>query len=286
MNFGKIYSSKFDELYTPFLAIQVIRRYIPKWVNTIWEPTAVPESNIVKFLQNDYDVLGTHISNNEDFFEINRECDIIITNPPYSLKDEFLERLFELDKPFMVLLPLTTLESKKRSEMFRNHPIQVIIPDQRFDFSGKNNVWFQTSWFCYKCNLKKDMLHININEHLSRPEIIQYYLEKNKNKWLDEILDDLRNLLKIKDRSIKDYLKELGYKHKKRSKTEKSLMNILDAYKGKEKITVKVILNSFSKRTNSDDEISKEKITERTVFNFFNKYPYYKNLIKDYNSNL
>ena len=39
------------------------------------------------------------------------QFDCIITNPPFSLKQEFLQRCYELGKPFALLLPLTTFES-------------------------------------------------------------------------------------------------------------------------------------------------------------------------------
>lgn len=286
MNNGLMSSTKNDERYTPEEAVKIILPYIPKGINTIWEPTAVPESQIVRILQNKYNVIATHLSNNEDFFETNMDCDMIITNPPYSKKDKFLERLFELDKPFMLLLPVTTLGSKARSAMFRNNPIQIIIPDRRFDFSGLNNNWFHTAWFCFKCNLKKDLNFININEHLSKSDLIQEYLAKNGNKYLDEILYDLRNILNIKNRSIKVYLKELGYEIRKRSKTEMVLMHILDYYKAKERLTVQVIINIYLRKVKSYDDILKLDITERTVFNFLKKYPYYKNLIKDYNNKI
>lgn len=166
-------SSVYDELYTPKEAVKIILPFIPKNIQTIWEPTAVPESQIVKILQDKYNVVATHLSNNEDFFDMNMECDMIITNPPYSKKDQFLERLFKLDKPFMLLLPVTALGSKARSAMFRNNRIQIIIPDRRFDFSGLNNNWFHTAWFCYKCDLKKDLNFININDQLSKTDLIQ-----------------------------------------------------------------------------------------------------------------
>lgn len=52
-----------------------------------------------------------------NFFEYEpQHYDLIITNPPYSFKDQFLKRAFELDKPFMMLLPITTLEGKSEAK--------------------------------------------------------------------------------------------------------------------------------------------------------------------------
>ena len=100
-----------------------------------------------------------------DFFKFEpQHYDLIITNPPYSLKDQFLERAFSLGKPFMMLLPITTLEGKKRSEMFRKNGVQVLIPNKRFNFiAAKKGSWFQTSWFTCGLGLERDLNFIGPN---------------------------------------------------------------------------------------------------------------------------
>ncbi len=154
-----IQRGKHDELYTPIEAVEMILPYIPK-DSIIWECTATKESNIVKVLcANNFEVIATHIFEGTSFFDYEPECyDIIITNPPYSLKTQFLARAFELHKPFMFLLPLTTLEGKQRNKLFQNKTLQLLIPDKRFNFiSTKKAPWFQTSWFCVDMNLPKDL---------------------------------------------------------------------------------------------------------------------------------
>jgi hypothetical protein len=149
-----------DEYYTPAAAVELILPFIPKSVKTIWECTAVKESQIVEVLRhNGYNVIPTHINEGFDYFRYEPEdYDIIITNPPYSCKDQFLQRAFNLGKPFMFLLPITTLEGFKRNKMFRDNRIQLIIPDRRFSFnSGGSGAWFQTSWFTSGLNLKNDL---------------------------------------------------------------------------------------------------------------------------------
>jgi hypothetical protein len=87
-----------------------------------------------------------------------------ITNPPYSLKDKFLARAFSLKKPFMFLLPTTSLEGLKRGKMFRENKIQLLVPDRRFNFKSEKSsgAWFHTSWFTYGLGLKNDLYHISI----------------------------------------------------------------------------------------------------------------------------
>jgi hypothetical protein len=59
--------------------------------------------------------------------------DIIISNPPFSIKDEILKRLYELNKPYAMLLPVPTLQGKKRFEYIKD--CQALI------FDGRINYW-------------------------------------------------------------------------------------------------------------------------------------------------
>ncbi len=165
----KDYSKRgaFDELYTPNEAVEMIIKYIPGNVRVIWECTAIKESKIVSVLRNaGYQVVTSHIDDGEDFFSYEPvNYDMIITNPPYSNKNKFLNRAYSLNKPFMFLLPLTTLEGIERGKMFDKNGIQMLIPNKRFNFKPEKNsgAWFQTSWFCHKCNLDKDINFVCID---------------------------------------------------------------------------------------------------------------------------
>ena len=95
--------------------------------------------------------------------------DCIVTNPPYSLKEEFLKRCYELGKPFALLMPLTALESEKRQKLYRKYGIQLIIPNKRFNFetpSGKGGgSWFATAWFTWGLNLPKDLMFVKLTSN-------------------------------------------------------------------------------------------------------------------------
>lgn len=90
---------------------------------------------------------------------------MIITNPPYSLKDEFIKKCYEYKKPFCLLLPITSLEGKARGEMFRKNGLEVLVFDGRVQFmenmnkeyKSKSGNWFNTSWFCWKV-LNKELI--------------------------------------------------------------------------------------------------------------------------------
>jgi hypothetical protein len=148
-----------DECYTPKYAIYPLLPYLKK-EGIIWDCAFGSGRLAEHFNKMGFKVIGEE---SVDFFNEILDCDVIITNPPYSKKDLFLKRAFELKKPFAFLLPLTALEGKKRGEMFRNNGIQIIIPDKRINFeipSGKKSAWFATAWFCWKLNLPKDLMFI------------------------------------------------------------------------------------------------------------------------------
>lgn len=144
-----------DELYTPKEALEVLIPYLNK-DSTIWE-CALGTGKLAENLRE----LGFHvIGDNSDFLVSNQveSFDCIVTNPPYSIKDKFLQRAFEINKPFAFLMPITALEGIKRQKLFQKYHIQIIFPKKRIDFNGKKSPWFYTAWFCYKLNLPKDLL--------------------------------------------------------------------------------------------------------------------------------
>ena len=66
-----------------------------------------------------YRVVRSHIDEGKDFFKYEpEEWDILISNPPYSIKDAIIKRVYELNKPFALLLPLNSLQGKQRYKYF------------------------------------------------------------------------------------------------------------------------------------------------------------------------
>lgn len=142
-------NEKNDELYTPEYAIKPLIKYLPKNIK-IWECTDYGSSNITKVLkENGYEVITTHKDNFNFLKEkADFEFDMIITNPPYSLKDEFIEKCYEYGKPFCLLLPITALEGIQRNKFWRKYGIDLLVFDKRIEYMNKS-CYFNTSWFCY-----------------------------------------------------------------------------------------------------------------------------------------
>ena len=120
-----------DEFYTPNYAILPLLKYLKPNSNT-------EQSNFVKlFKENGHNVIFSHIGQGVDFFklEITDNIDYIISNPPYSLKHEVFERLFEIGKPFAMLVGVVGLfESQKRFHMFKDNQFEIMYFNKRISY--------------------------------------------------------------------------------------------------------------------------------------------------------
>jgi len=157
VKFTDIYSKnkgKSDEYSTPSYALLPLLEYLPK-EKVIWECTDTSGS-ISSFLkEKGYKVVST----DDDFLLYNiPKGDIIVTNPPYSLKTEFLQHSYKLGIPFAFLLPITALEGYNRQELYRKYGISLILFNKRIQFrSNRTGAWFATAWFTHGLNLPKDL---------------------------------------------------------------------------------------------------------------------------------
>lgn len=158
-----------DEFQTPKEAIIPLLPYLNKnWI--IWE-SAWGKGGLAEHLKKGgFDVIGNkNIRFGSDNENKVGNFDCIVTNPPYSKKEEFLERCYRIGKPFALLMPITALEGKKRGELFKKYGIQLIIPNKRINFitpSGKGSgSWFATAWFCWKMNLPKDLNFVELDKN-------------------------------------------------------------------------------------------------------------------------
>ena len=154
---------KYDDYMTPKYAWENIQQYIPK-DKVIWE-AFYGDGQSGTFLQE----LGFQtIHEPVDFFE-NNLGDIIVSNPPFSKAKEIMKRLLELDKPFILILP----SSKINTSYFREwaNKIQIIIPPKRIHFQKlvngkvpenyKSSCNFDCFYYCYKMDLPTDIIWLD-----------------------------------------------------------------------------------------------------------------------------
>lgn len=136
MKMDKVAGSGNDEFYTPRYAIEPILKYLDK-NSIVWCPFDTEQSNFVKMLKNKgIKVINSHLEMGIDFFNCEvPECTYIVSNPPYSLKNEVFERLFAIKKPFAMLVGVVGLfESQKRFDMFKNNDFEIMYLNRRVSY--------------------------------------------------------------------------------------------------------------------------------------------------------
>ena len=155
---------KHDDYMSPKYAWENINMYIPK-DKIIWEAFYGDGKSGNFLTELGYEVIHEEV----DFFE-NDLGDIIVSNPPFSQSKEVMARLLILDKPFILILP----SSKINTSYFRSWKdkgLQIIIPRKRIHFTKlvggvipdnyKSSCNFDCFYYCYKIGLSKDIIWLD-----------------------------------------------------------------------------------------------------------------------------
>ena len=136
-----------DDYFTPLSAWNDIKAYIPT-DKLIWEAFFGDGTSAQHLRDIGFDV----VSEDCDFFKSNHG-DIIVTNPPYSCKAKVFKYLQQLDKPFILLVPVSTITKQYYQSHFAEK-CGIIIPPRRIQFVKTgiqtNRCWFDTVFICYK----------------------------------------------------------------------------------------------------------------------------------------
>jgi len=153
--------TKHDDYMTPKHAWENIKQYIPK-DKLIWEAFYADGASGRYLTELGFNVIHEPV----DFFE-NDLGEIIVSNPPFTLVKEVMQRLLVLDKPFILILP----SSKINTSYFRawkDKALQIIIPRKRIHFTKlvdgkvpenyKSTCNFDCFYYCYKIGLPTDIV--------------------------------------------------------------------------------------------------------------------------------
>jgi hypothetical protein len=149
-----------DDYMTPKHAWEDIKQYIPT-DKVIWEAFYGDGKSGTILQELGYNVIHQPV----DFFE-NNFGDIIVSNPPFSKIKEVVKRLIELDKPFIMLLPSSKINTGY-FRIFKDKGLQIIIPKKRINFEKlvngkktekKSSCNFDCFYYCYKMNLANDIV--------------------------------------------------------------------------------------------------------------------------------
>jgi hypothetical protein len=150
---------KDDEYMTPKSVWESIAHLLPK-NKVIWECFYGDGSSGKYLTELGFEVIHEPL----DFFEqTNFDYDLLVSNPPYSCKPKVFKRLAEIDKPFVMLVPVSTMTKVFLKKYFQDR-IQIIIPKSRIHFLKAGvqtkSSWFDTIFICYHMNLEKDITYL------------------------------------------------------------------------------------------------------------------------------
>lgn len=169
--------TKNDELYTPRILVEPIVEFIPEGA-TVWCPFDIENSEFVLVLkEKGINVIHSHIWEGKDFltYEPRENYDYIISNPPFSIKLDVFKRLFEIGKPFAVLMNSTAEQYQVMGQYFfemglQGKHIQKLTPDKKVSFNGSTSS-FNTAYFCWNLlprdNMYCHLEHNNTGKHFT-----------------------------------------------------------------------------------------------------------------------
>jgi len=153
-----------DDYMTPFSAWDNIKQYIPQ-DKIIWEGFYGNGESGTHLTKLKFNVIHEEI----DFFE-NDKGDIVVSNPPFTKIPEILTRLKALNKPFILIMPSSKINTQYFRKLFcdTEDPIQIIIPLKRIQFEKmvngekvkdqKNSCNFDCFYYCWKVGLERDII--------------------------------------------------------------------------------------------------------------------------------
>lgn len=190
-----------DEMFTPNYGVDIIGKFIP--TKNVWE-CAAGDGRFGKRLEDKWDkkVRYTEINGKFDYWnfldddiegcDIGKDC-AIITNPPFSLKQDFFLKCIGYKVPFALLIPLDY--SQWLIDAIDKHGCEKLIPNRRISYLTPNilrRVHYGEIWKEEKKNYPTFKKYQDLSEDLwldivSRPE----YINLHKYKRIDDVPNQL-----------------------------------------------------------------------------------------------
>ena len=177
----------YDECQTPPYALEPLFPYLNPILDPIWECAAGKGILSKALIEHGYDVIATDINPSKDvsyhdflYSNLIYADPIIITNPPYSLKYEWLSMCYFYEHPFALLMPVEMLGTAKGQRLFDKYGIEMIFMSPRVDFYMPHKGWegggaqFPTAWFTWKLHLPEQINFARLNKP-KRSELKEYW---------------------------------------------------------------------------------------------------------------
>lgn len=161
-----------DICYTPEYAADPILPYLS---GELWEAAAGGGMLAAALRDRGHQVIESDLATGQDFFTYEPDrWDMLITNPPFSLKYRFMERCYAFGKPFALLMPIDVFGSKAAQGLFDRYSVEIVLLNERIDFYMPNKGWdgdganFSVAWFTYGLKIGATLHYADITQAKKR----------------------------------------------------------------------------------------------------------------------
>lgn len=154
-------SQKMDRCNTPAYALEPLLPFLVCH-RIVWEPAA-GTGNIMHAIAPPVDsviatdIHGAYARPPRNFFDWQPErWDVIVTNPPYSIKFDWLARCYALGKPFALLVPVEMIGAQSAQRLMEKYGSEMLLLNRRVNFEMPNKGWegsaaqFPVLWLCWQ----------------------------------------------------------------------------------------------------------------------------------------
>lgn len=168
-----------DLFFTPNYATELLVPYIPKRITKVWEPACGIQKKISGVLHSrGYTTVSEdlYMGPESNFLEsfpparLDRSW-AVITNPPYSIKNKFIQRAIELDVPFAFLIPFDM--SGFLAKCFYEYSCQGLVPTRRIAYitpTGKqgstSSPQFHSFWLTRDFELPNQLEFVDLTKEM------------------------------------------------------------------------------------------------------------------------
>lgn len=146
-----------DQAQTPPYALLPLLPYLPKdWI--VWE-SAAGKGLLAEAITalNKNVVIESDLLTGTDFFKtpVKATAQVQVTNVPFSIKFDWIERSYENRQPFALLMPFETWAAARAQRQFQQMGVNVILLNRRVNFYMPYKGWegqgsdFPVAWFCW-----------------------------------------------------------------------------------------------------------------------------------------
>lgn len=161
--------NNYDSCQTPRYAVSPLIPHLLKF-GIIWEPAsgegmlaeAICRKSHKDVIESDLVTTGHNFFTSSPGFDSTWDC--IVTNPPYSIKPQWLARCYQLGKPFALLVPVEFISTVGALVYMLHYGYEIMLLSDRVNFKMPEKGFngggsqFPVLWLCWNILPEKIMI--------------------------------------------------------------------------------------------------------------------------------